>query len=408
MNKIDIKDIRNYFPWFKNNPDYTYFDSAATSLKPQTVIDAITEYYEKYSTNPHNADSPLTFKVSQHIHETKELLAEFIHCDANEIAFTSGATESLNLVANGIRKFLKAGDEIILTYGEHASNILPWMKLRDEIGIKIVFAGKQHEVPTIEDFKNALSEKTKVVSFASGFNVTATTLNEKEITKVVKDYNPEIVVVVDATQSIAHRELFAHEDKYDFLVCSAHKMFGPTGIGLVYIKKDWVLKATPLRFGGGMNFSITEQEYFLLETIERFEGGTPHVAGIYGWYAAVKFFQSIGYKAIQEHEIKLANYAREKLSQLKNVVIYNLHEHSPNIAFNLEGVFSQDLASYLGQNKIIVRSGLSCAKLICHILDTYSLVRCSMFVYNTLEDIDRLFEVLKNFKKGDELDGLFN
>lgn len=402
-----LKNIKDYFPWFKNNPDYVYFDSAATSLKPQVVIDAIKDYYEKFSTNPHNSDSKFSFKVHELIAQTKKLLADLIGCDGEEIAFTSGATEGLNLIANGIKKYLKKGDEVVLTYGEHASNILPWMKLRDEIGIKIIFVGKEHQTPNVEDFLKVLTNRTKVVTFASGYNVTATSLNEKEITKAVKEYNPKIIVSIDATQSIAHRKLNAHLDDYDFLVCSAHKIFGPTGIGLAYLKKTWIPKLDPLKYGGGMNFSITETDYTLLETIDKFEGGTPHVAGICGWKAAVEFFNQIGYEKIQKHDHDLADYAREKLSQIQNLTIYNLHEHSPNIAFNIKDVFSQDLASYLGNKKIIVRSGLSCAKLICKILDTYSLVRASMFIYNDFSDIDKLYDALKYFKKGDILDGLF-
>ena len=405
--RIFRKNLKNNFPWFKNHPDYTYFDSAATALKPRCVIQAITKYYEEYCSNPHNTDSALTYQTSEIIHQTKIKLGNLIHCDPDEIAFTSGATEGLNLIAHGLSDEIQPGDEIVLTYGEHASNILPWMEVAKQCGAKIVYAGKEHQIPTVQDFINALSPKTKVVAFASGFNVTGTANDEAKITKAIKQYSPNIFVVVDATQSITHREINIAHDQFDFMACSAHKMFGPTGLGMVRIPKAIISKMKPLRYGGGMNFSINTQDYQLLENISKFEGGTSHAAGIFGWGAAIDFLQAIGYKAIQKHELELAEYAKEQLSKIPEIKIYNLHEHAPNIAFNFAGVSAQDLASYLGSKKMIVRSGLSCAKLLCHILDTNSLIRISLSIYNTKEDLDRLYEILKNYQKGDELDGLF-
>lgn len=400
-------DIKHYFPWFKNNPEYVYMDSGATSLKPQSMIDAVVNYYTTWSTNPHNTDSSLTHHVHDMVDETRQALADLVNCDFDEVIFNSGATEGLNMIADGIIDQLTEGDEIVLTFGEHASNILPWMHIAEIKKLKIKYAGEKYRMPEPIDFKNILSPRTKVVSFASGFNLTGNSLNESEITRIVKEYNPNIMVVVDATQSIQHRPLNVKRDGYDFLVCSAHKMFGPTGVGMVYIKKSLQPVVKPLRYGGGMNFSIEQQSYTLMDGYMKYEGGTQNIAGILGWKAAIDFIKEIGYEAIHEHEVMLGNYAREKLSQIPQVIIYNEGTDSPTIALNYEGVFCQDLAAYLGKNKIIVRSGLSCAKLYCNLIDTKALVRCSLYIYNTKADVDRLYEVLKNFKKGDELDGLF-
>ena len=400
-------NIKDKFPWFKTNPEYVYMDSGATSLKPQVMIDAVVDYYSNWSTNPHNTDSSLTHHVHDMVEDTRKALADLVNCDADEIIFNSGATEGLNMIANGIVDLLQPGDEIVLTYGEHASNILPWMHIAEQKGLVIKYAGEKFRLPDVQDFVDVLTEKTKVVSFASGFNLTGISLHEDLITKAVKSYNPNIMVVVDATQSIQHRPVNIRNENFDFMVCSAHKMFGPTGVGMVYIKKELQPKVKPLRYGGGMNFSIETHSYSLLEGVMKYEGGTQNIAGILGWKKAIEFILEIGYDKIHEHEVELGKYAREKLSSIKNIIIYNEGTDSPTIAFNYEGVFCQDLASYLGKHKIIVRSGLSCAKLYCNLIDTKALVRCSLYIYNTKEDVDRLYEVLSNFTKGDELDGIF-
>ncbi len=404
---MNNKQIREMFPWFKNNPDYVYMDSGATTLKPKMVIDAVVEYYEKYGSNPHNIDSKLTYEVHHRLFETKQKLAKLMNCDAEDIAFCSGATEGLNLVAKGIEHLVREGDEIVLTYGEHASNILPWMKIAQDKGAKIVYAGQEHKMPTVQDFKQVLTKKTKIVSFASGFNVTGTKFDENEITMVIKEYNKDIIVCVDAVQSIQHRKVDIKKGGYDLLVISAHKMFGPTGIGACYISKEMQKTLYPQRLGGGMNFSIKLDSFELLNSIEKYEGGTPNVAGIFGWNAAIDFLNMVGYDYIIEHEQEISKYAREKLSTLDNVIVYEKDDYSsPTLAINVKGVFAQDLASYLGNHNIIVRSGLSCAKLICHILDVSEVVRVSLHVYNNKEDIDKLYEALKNFKKEDILNGI--
>lgn len=403
---MQIKDIKKQFPWFKNNPHYVYMDSAATTLKPQVVIDRIVHYYSCECTNPHNTDSTFTSNVYNEIEKSRETIASFIHADSDEIAFNSGATEGLNLIANGLKSILKKDDEVLLTYGEHASNILPWMNLVDEIGIKIKYAGEKYHELTPQELVDSINSKTKVVAFSSGHNLTGQYFNDANVCQLIKQKYPHVLTVVDATQSIQHHEINVKKSGCDFLVCSGHKIFGPTGIGLVYIKKILQNQINPLRYGGGMNFKIEEQEFEPLNNIHKYEGGTQNVAGILGWSRAVKFFNEIGYDQIEAYEKELSQYALSKLSTIKNIIIYNEASHSTTIAFNYDGVFCQDLASYLGSKGIIVRSGLSCAKLYCNLIDTKALIRASLYVYNTKEDIDYLYEVLKNYKKGDELNEL--
>lgn len=398
--------IKQDFPWFKKNPNVVYLDSAATTLKPDSVIQAVVDYYENQSTNPHNGDSKFAYNSHIIMDEARENIADFIGAFKEEIIFTSGATESLNLIANGLKKFLKKDDEVVLTYAEHASNLLPWYKLRDDIGIKIVFANNKNEFPKTQDFVNVLSNKTKIVSFASGGNLVGNILDEKEITKLVKEYNKNILVCVDATQSIQHREFNAKHSNVDFMVCSAHKLLGPTGIGIAYIKKELINQIDPLKYGGGMNFSIDLNSYELYDNFMRFEGGSPHTSGIYGFNACIKYLKSIGYEKIAQHEQELITYARSELEQIENVEIFVQDKSSATIAFNYKGVFCQDFANYLGTKNIIVRSGLSCAKIINNIIDTECAIRASFYIYNDKKDVDLLVKAIKEFKKGDELDGI--
>ncbi len=400
-------NIKKEFPWFNNNLDYIYMDSGATTLKPKAVIDSIVNYYEKWGTNPHNTDSSFTNHAHNLVENTREKLAKLINADKDEIIFNSGATEGLNMIANSICDPLNPGDEIILTYGEHASNILPWMYNAQKKGLIIKYVGEKNRIPTPEDYYSVLSPKTKVVSFSSGFNLTGERLDENKISSIVKQYNNNIFLVVDATQSIQHRKIDVKKTNIDYMVCSAHKMFGPTGVGMVYINKSLLEKTIPIRFGGGMNFSIEPDSYQLMEGYMKFEGGTQNIAGIIGWSSAIDFLNNIGYENIHKHEVELSEYAHNLLSKIPNIIVYNEGNDSPTIAFNYKGVFCQDFASYLGRNKIIVRSGLSCAKLFCNIIDTKALIRCSLYIYNTKEDIDQLYKVILNFKKGDEIDAIF-
>ncbi|WP_031488977.1 cysteine desulfurase [Ureaplasma canigenitalium] len=400
-------DIKKQFPWFKNNENYLYLDSAATTLKPQCVIDSITEYYTKYSCNPHNNDSGFTQALNDLVYEARKVVAKLVKSETPEqIIFTSGATESLNTVANGLKEYLKKDDEVVITYAEHASNLLPWINLKKEIGIKLVYANKKSHFPTEDDIINAVNEKTKIVTFANGGNLIGHMLDDQYIANQVKYKNKDVIVVVDATQSVQHRQNNAGNPNIDFLCFSAHKLCGPTGIGALYMKEKWLPLLKPLKFGGGMNVVIQEDDYILYTDYMRYEGGTPHVAGIIGFKKCVEFILDIGYENIHLHELELVSYARKKLKENPNISVYVQNEESPTITFNYGGVFCQDFAHYLGQHKVIVRSGLSCAKLMDNIIETTCAVRASFYIYNTKDDVDRLINLINQFKRGDELDGI--
>ncbi len=401
-----MKNIKNQFPWIAKHPDWVYADSGATSLKPQCVLDAINNFYIDYGTNTHSTDSAISYSTSEYVAASRQEIAAFIGCHADELIFTSGATESLNMIAFGLIPFLQPGDEIVTTYGEHGSNLMPWQVLEERCGVVLKYAGQQNALPTVQDIVSLVNEKTKVVTFASGYNLTGHQFDEKTITQAVKAKNPHTMVCVDMTQSIQHRPFNAHECGCDFAACSGHKIFAPTGIGLAFLKKEHQAKMLPYKYGGGMNFRLDKHSYELMENTDKFEGGTPNIEGIFGFRAAVQFVKELGYDYIQQQEAELVAYAKQELSKIDNVILVNEDMHAPILAFGLQGVFAQDLATYLGSKKIIVRGGLSCAKLIPNIIGCFTPVRASLFVYNDKQDIDRICQALREYKKGDELDGI--
>lgn len=403
MSNTTIKNIKKDFPWFKNNRGWTYLDSSATSLKPQCVIDAIDDYYSKYCTNPHNTDSVFTYKVNQKIDEVRQKLAKLINADKNEVIFTSGATESLNLIANGLKDFIKSNDEIIITYGEHGSNIIPWINIKNEKKCLLTYVGKEKKPPIENDIIKAVSKKTKIVAFSSVSNLMGYELNVSKIVHAIKKINKNIIVVIDATQSIPHAKFNVKTTNVDFAVCSAHKMCGGTGVGMAYIKYEWATKIKPLRYGGDMNADIINDKFIYAQIPYRFEGGTSNVAGIISWGAAIDYLNKLGWNNIKKHEQELNIYIKQQFKSLKNIEFLNPYSKYPIALFNIKGVYAQDVSSYLGKQKIIVRSGLSCARLAHKIIDTRAAIRASFYIYNTKQDIDCLVNFLKKFKKGDEL-----
>ncbi len=401
-------NFKKDFSWFKNNENIVFLDSAAGSLKPDCVVDVVKHYYFTQSTNPHNDDSLFTHKAKIVMDECRENVSKLINCSAEEIIFTSGATESLMLIAQSLKHLLKKDDEVILSRIEHASNLLPWYELRDEIGIKIKFIKEKDMNVDYDDLKNILSEKTKIVSITGGSNLTGYGVDIKRISEIVKSYNKNIFLSIDAAQRIVHAKCDVKEWNADFLAFSGNKIFGPTGIGVCFVKKELQNLINPLKYGGGMNSTITTTDFCYIDGVEKFEAGTPNVAGIYGLNQAIKYILNVGYKTIEEIEYENWNYFKQLFNEynIPNLIWINNHQLSSTFIINIKGVFPQDLAHYLGKNNIIVRSGLSCAKLMKDVINDVGVVRASTSIYTTKDDIKTLFEVLKRFKKEDVLNGI--
>lgn len=390
---------RNDFEMLSNN--IVYFDNGATTLKPKCVKDAICRYYTEYTSNAHRGDYKTSAIVDSLYEGTREKVKNFINAkETSEIVFTSGTTNGMNMIVSGFfRNYLKKDDEVLITLSEHASNIIPWFILQKEIGIKVKYVplNEHHEV-TIENFKKSITDKTKVVSLAYVTNVIGDERPIKEISKIAHDNN--IFVVVDAAQGAPHKKIDVQDDDIDFMAFSGHKMYGPTGIGVLYAKFDLLDKITPMNYGGGMNAMFTRDGYVELREIPtRLEGGTPNIEGVLGLSEAISYLEDIGMDKINEYEKNLRKYLISELSKLDFIEVYNKDNDTNIVAFNIKGVFAQDAAIYLDKYNICVRAGNHCAKVLKEDLLVKNTCRISFYLYNTEKEIDKLIEVLKESKE---------
>lgn len=387
---------RNDFEMLANN--VVYFDNGATTLKPKCVKEAICKYYTEYTANAHRGDYKNSAIVDSLYEGTREKVKNFINAkEASEIVFTSGTTNGMNMIVSGFfRNYLKKDDEVLITLSEHASNIIPWFILQKEIGIKVKYIplNEQHEV-TVENFKNSITDKTKVVSLAYVTNVIGDERPIKEISKIAHDNN--IFVVVDAAQGAPHKKIDVQDDDIDFMAFSGHKMYGPTGIGVLYAKFDLLDKITPMNYGGGMNAMFTKDGYVELREIPtRLEGGTPNIEGVLGLGEAISYLENIGMDKINEYEKNLRKYLINELNKIDFIEVYNKNNDTNIVTFNIKGVFAQDAAIYLDKYNICVRAGNHCAKMLDNVFNVSNTVRISLSFYNTKEEIDLLINVLKN------------
>lgn len=390
---------REDFPMLKQ--DIIYLDNGATSLKPQCVIDKMIDYYENYSANAHRGDYDISYKVDLEYENTRDLVKDFIGAKRKEeIVFTSGATDSLNLIVNGFfANVLEPGDEILITQTEHASNIMPWFRVAGETGAVIKYIPlDDNKFVTMDNLKKIITPNTKVISIAHITNVVGDIRPVKEITKFA--HERDIFVVVDGAQSVPHMKVNVEDLDIDFLAFSAHKMLGPTGVGVLYAKYELMNNIEPVNLGGGMNESFDTPEKMILKEIPtRLEAGTPNIAGVIGLGEAIKYIEKIGLDKIEEREKELRKYLIEKLIAIPHIDILNLESDSGIVAFNVEGIFSEDVAYFLNKYGICVRAGNHCAKLTKEVFGIANSLRVSLYFYNTESEIDNLVELLKDKEK---------
>lgn len=398
---LNVEAIRKDFPMLNGKKmqghDLIYIDNAATTFKPQCVIDAVTHYYTDLSVNCHRGDYELSYQVDTEYENCRKAVAKFINADAREIVFTSGASASLNLVAYGWgRKYMKEGDVILSCEAEHASNILPWMKCAEETKSVIEYIELDEEGRlTVENFKKAMHEGVKVVAIAQVTNVLDFEVPMKEICKIAHEHGA--IVIMDAAQSIPHMPVDVREIDCDFLAFSGHKMCGPTGIGVLYGKFDLLQMTDPFMLGGGNNARFDLCGNILLKDAPyKFESGTPAIEAVLGLNAAIDYLSAIGMEEIHAYEKMLHEYAIEKLSKLDNIILYNKHADGGIITFNVKDIFAQDSATYFNTQGIAVRAGQHCAKLLLHRLGTGATIRASFYFYNTIEEVDRFIEVCRS------------
>lgn len=390
---------REDFPMLQTG--YIYLDNGATTWKPKAVIEKINDYYTKYTANAHRGDYDISLKVDNEYENARDLVKEFINAKTRkEIVFTSGTTDSLNLVAEGFFKSnLEPGDEIVITESEHASNVLPWFRLAKTNGVTIRFCplDDNHYV-TLSNLKKVINANTKVISLAMITNVIGDLRPIKEICAFAHEHN--IFVVVDGAQSVPHIKTDVQDLDCDFLAFSAHKMCGPTGIGVLYGKYELLDALEPKNLGGGMNESFdTVDDVYLKPLPTRLEAGTPNIAGAIGLGAAIEYINQIGIENITTHERTLRKHLIDKLKQIPHLNIINEESDSGVIAFNVEGIFAQDVAVYLNKYNICVRAGNHCAKILKNEVGVKNTVRISIYFYNTIEEIDKLADLLKDKNK---------
>ena len=372
-----------------------YFDNAATTFKPNQVINSVIDYYSNYTANAHRGDYDISYEVDTKYEGVRKKVKEFINAKKDEeIVFTSGTTQSLNMIVNGFFKnYLNDGDEVLLTKAEHASNILPWFNIEKDIKIKYIEL--DNELVTLDNVIKSITPNTKVISLAHITNVIGDERPIKEITDYAHKHN--ILVVLDAAQSAPHVKIDVENLGVDFMGFSGHKMCGPTGIGVLYGKYELLNKLNPQNVGGGMNNDFeSNMTYRYKELPYRLEAGTPNIEGVIGLGSAIDYINSIGINNIENYVSNLRSYAIDKLSKLKNIDIYNKDIKSSTIIFNVRGVHSQDTSTYLNKHGICVRAGNHCAKILKDGIGVTNTCRISLYFYNTKEDIDKLVEVLDN------------
>lgn len=405
----DVEKVRAHFPFFKAHPEVIYLDSAATSLKPTTVLAATHDYYAKASLNPHNVDSVFADRLHTQLHQARAVAASFMGASVNEMIFTAGATDALNMFATGLDHFVDQTSEILVPVYEHTSNLLPWLMLAKRTQAKFV---PLYELPG-KDLAQALitnlNSRTKIVAFTAVSNLFGTQNDFVELATKIKMLSPQACVVVDATQAAPHGAFDLSTGAVDLLAFSAHKVFGPTGVGIGYISMRAQTFLAPSRYGGGMSaaFDVNTLTIKYRPFPECYEAGTPNVAGILGTAAALTFFQNLNPAAVVKHEQALTNHLIAGLKQLPGVTIANEHPDAPIVSFNLATWHPQDVARCLGQKNIIVRAGTACVDAIkTQSGAPHAYVRVSVAAYTTKAEIDTFLTALRDLKRTDVFTGL--
>ncbi len=392
-------DYKKDFPILVKNKEISYLDSGATTQRPKCVLDKIEEYYNNSNANPHRGTYSLSVKSTEMYENARKRIAKFINARfPEEIIFSKNASESLNLIAYsyGLDN-VKKDDEIVISIMEHHSNLVPWQYVAKKTGAKLnyMYINDKYELSK-EEIENKITEKTKIVGITHISNVLGTINNVKEIIKYA--HKKGAIVVVDASQSIPHMQIDVQDLNADFLVFSAHKMFGPLGLGILYGKREILNKMSPFIMGGDMIEYVYEQDTTFAPLPNKFEAGTQNVGGVIGLSAAMDYIENIGYENIEKIEKELIGYAREELAKLDFLELYmtpNKENHSAVISFNIKGVHPHDVASMLDLDGVCIRSGNHCAQPLLKYMGLDSTCRASFSIYNTKEDVDKLVQGLK-------------
>lgn len=396
---FNVKQIRKDFPILKrkvNGKHLIYFDNAATSQTPQQVIDTIVDYYSNYNANIHRGVHALSQEATDAYEQARiKIQKHFNAAKAHEIIFTSGTTHGINLVANGFSSLLKKGDEIIVSALEHHSNIVPWQMLCESTGavLKVIPMNTNGDL-VLSEFDKLLNQNTKLV-FVNHISNALGTINPIE-TIIEKAHKVGAAVLVDGAQSCPHIKPDVQALDVDFYVCSAHKICGPTGIGMLYGKEEWLKKLPPYQGGGEMIAEVSFEKTTYADLPHKFEAGTPNVCGGIAFGAAIDYMNSIGFDAIAQYEHELLVYATKQLQNIEGLTIYGTSEHKTSvISFNVGNIHPYDIGTILDKMGIAVRTGHHCAQPIMDFYKIPGTIRASFMFYNTKEEIDTFITALK-------------
>ncbi|MBN2306537.1 SufS family cysteine desulfurase [Candidatus Peregrinibacteria bacterium] len=393
-------DFKRDFPIFKQRPELVYLDSAATSQKPQIVLEAENTYYEKLNSNIHRSAHFLAEEATLAYEATRQTVADFIGAQKHEIIFTRNATEGINLVARSFGEtFLKKGDEVLLSKMEHHSNIVPWLQLKEKIGIVIQYLDIDENGQFIFD-GSQVTDKTKFVSLTGMSNILGSIPNLKPI--IAAAHTKGAKILIDACQLAVHQSIDVQQLDADFLVFSAHKLYGPTGVGVLYGKEGLLKKIPPFLGGGEMIQEVFEQSFTPADIPHKFEAGTPNIAGVVAFKAAIDYIRQISFDEIQKIENELTTYALEKLSRLPDLTFIGpkkAENRGPVISFTMQGVHPHDIAEGLSQKDICIRAGHHCGQVLMDAWGLPATARISLAFYNTKNDIDQTVKTLEEVHK---------
>jgi len=397
---MNFSNIKKEFPIF-NNKNLIYLDSANSSQKPQSVIDRINDFYSNEFSNVGRSIHALSIAATNNYENTRVSVQKYINAkDKDEIVFTKGATEAINLVANTFgQKYLKEGDEILLTELEHHSNYVPWHYLRNLKGVKIEFAEVNNDAEiTVESIEKKISSKTKIISVTHLSNVTGAILPIKKITELA--HSKGIPVLIDGCQAAPHLKLDMQDLDCDFYTISCHKMYGPTGLGILYAKKKWLEELPPYQGGGGMIKEVKKDSVSYGDLPNKYEAGTMATAQIVAFDQSIKFLEKIGMDNVIQHEKELMDYGQEILRKNNSVkLVGNPKKKGAVLSFTIEGVHPHDIATILDEDGVAIRAGHHCCQILHEKLGIAASARASLGIYNTKEDLNQLNSSINKCKK---------
>lgn len=384
--------VRQQFPIFTHQPDLVWLDSASSTQKPRSVIETAQRFYEMGYSNIHRGLYPLSERATADFEATRDVVKRFINAgEREEVVFTTGTTQSINLVAAGLGKLLKAGDAVLITEMEHHANIVPWQLLADKgIQVKSLYLADNGEL-LLDDLESQLTPDVKVFAFTAVSNALGTVNPVQQMIARVRAVRPDMIILVDAAQAIAHMPIDVQAWDCDFLAFSGHKLYGPTGVGVLYGKRTWLEALPPYMGGGDMIRTVTLEKTTFNDIPYKFEAGTPNIEGVLALAPAIAFVESLGWSAIMAHEQALLAQATQTLQQIDGLRIIGTAAHKEAVvSFIVDGVHPSDMATLLGYEQICLRASHHCAQPVMQRYKVPATVRASFAVYNQSSDIEKL------------------